>query len=250
MSQDTAAISSDLPGSTSDRTQSGFYLYLSLWMWVLAIVGFGPGYGSALVDGSWTRSIPVHLHAVIYVGWLALYTYQVSLPARARLARHRRLGQMLVGYAGLMIVVGLVVTFSRFADRVAANELVAAQQALIHPLSDMFIFPVLFGLAVYFRRSPETHKRLMVMATTYLLVAAVGRMSFLPSNNLIYDFVWLSPIWFAMIPDAFVYRILHPTYAIGLLALGVVPYRGTFVDTPVYQDLTRWLASVVSVTLS
>ena len=69
-----------------------FYLYLSLWMWLLAIVGFGPGYVSAMVDGSWIRSIPVHLHAVVYVGWLALFTYQVNLPASGQLDKHRRLG--------------------------------------------------------------------------------------------------------------------------------------------------------------
>jgi hypothetical protein len=232
--------------SGASEVASRFYLYLSLWMWVLAIVGFGPGYVSALVEGTWIRSIPVHLHAVVYVGWLALFTYQVALPSGGQLARHRRLGMALVTYAALMIVVGLVVTFSRFADRVAADEFVVAQHSLIHPLSDMFIFPLLFGLAVYFRKFPATHKRLMVVATTFLLVAAVGRMSFLgdPPPTLVYDLVWLSPIWIAMVRDAIVSRMIHPAYAIGLLALAFVPLRTAVVETSPYQDFTHWLAAV------
>jgi uncharacterized membrane protein YozB (DUF420 family) len=227
------------------ESRSRFYLYLSLWMWVLAIVGFGPGYVSTMVDGSWIRSIPVHLHAAIYVGWLGLFAYQVTLPSQGQLARHRRFGRLLVGYACLMIVVGLVVTFSRFADRVMANELVEAQQNLIHPLSDLLIFPFLFGLAVYYRGSAETHKRLMVMATTFLLIAAVGRMEFLPQSVLVYDLVWLSPIWLAMLRDAAVNRMLHPAYGIGLLALGVVPFRTAIIEMAPYQDFTNWLAAVL-----
>jgi hypothetical protein len=50
---------------------------------------------------------------------------------------------------------------------------------MLPPLIDMLVFPVLFRVAYRFRNRPETHKRLMVVATTLLLVAAVGRMSFL-----------------------------------------------------------------------
>jgi len=161
--------------------------------------------------------------------------------------KHKRLGMVLVGDAGLMVLVGLTVAFSRFADRVAADEFVAAQHALIHPLSDMVIFPVVFGLVVYFRHSPGIHQRLMSVATTFLLVAAVGRMSFPgnPPNTLIYDFVWLSPISLAMARDAFVNRIVHPAYAIGLIALGLVPLRTAIVETSPYQDFTGGLAALV-----
>lgn len=243
MSEISAAGGQSQVGEAGNR----FYLYLSLWMWGLAIVGFGPGYVSALVEGVWIRSVPVHVHAVVYVGWLALFTYQVSLPAAGQVARHRRLGAILAGYAGLMIVVGLIVTFSRFADRVVAGELAEAQFSLIHPLSDMVIFPVLFGLALYFRKSAETHKRLMVVATTFLLIAAVGRMSFLgtPPATLVYDLVWLSPIWLAMIRDAVVLRIVHPAYAVSLAFLALVPFRTALVETAPYQDFTLWLAGIV-----
>lgn len=233
-------------GRPVSKTNSRFYLYLSIWMCVIAVAGFGPGYVSSLTDGTWIRSIPVHMHAIVYVGWLAIFTYQASLPAAGQLARHRALGRQFVIYAILMVVIGLTVTFSRFGDFVEAGRLDTAREALIHPLSDMLIFPVLFSLAVHYRHTPGTHKRMMVVATTMLLVAAVGRMQFLgsPPHPLVYDLVWLSPIWIAMLRDLVIERRLHPAYLVSLLALSVVPYRYLLVNTEPYRSFTAWLAKL------
>lgn len=233
--------------TTQDTAGSRFYLRLSAWMWALAIGGFGPGLVEQLADGSWTSMpVVVHLHAIVYFGWLALYSYQVSLPAAGQTGRHRQLGKFLVGYAGLMIVMGVTVMMVRFADRVAEGQAELASAILIHPLTDMLVFPVLFGLAVHYRTVPTAHKRLMVVATTMLLIAAVGRMKFLgdPPSVLVYDVVWLSPIWIAMIRDVVVHRRLHPAYATSLLALSILPLRTLLVSTGPYQSLTHWLSGV------
>ena len=236
------------PDSSAGVATSRFYVYLSLWMWVLALGGFGPGLVEQVAAGTWL-SMPVilHVHAIVYLGWLALFTYQVSLPGSGQVERHRQFGKLLVAYAGLMVVVGIAVMLSRFAERVAAGQMELARSVLIHPLTDMLVFPVLFGLAVYFRRSPSTHKRLMVAATTMLLIAAVGRMGFLgsPPNILLYDLLWLSPIWVAMIRDVLVHRMLHPAYAISLVLLAVLPLRVVLVATEPYQAFTTWLAGVL-----
>ena len=235
-------------GTSVGAATSRFYVYLSLWMWVLAIGGFGPGLVEQIAAGTWlSMPLVVHMHAIVYLGWLALFTYQVSLPGSGRVEQHRKLGKYLAGYAILMVVVGITVMLSRFAERVAGGQLELAQAVLIHPLTDMFVFPTLFGLAVYFRRLSATHKRLMVTATTMLLIAAVGRMGFLgnPPNILLYDLLWLSPIWVAMIRDAVVYRRLHPAYGISLVLLAVLPMRVLLVNTGPYQAFTTWLAGVL-----
>ena len=59
--------------------------------------------------------------------------------------------------------------------RVRAGEVAAAQAQLLGPLLDMLVFAPLFAAAIYYRRKPELHKRLMIVATTSLLIAAVGR---------------------------------------------------------------------------
>jgi len=60
----------------------------------------------------------------------------------------------------------------------------AGENSLIVPIFDMFAFTVAFGLAVYWRESPEYHRRLVLIATCGLTVAAIARLpSWLVPDN-------------------------------------------------------------------
>jgi hypothetical protein len=226
----------------------GIYLFLGLLMWTIAIAGFWPGYIGPALGGTLNKTDAVHLHVVVYVGWLVLFTVQAALPMLRRGRLHRRIGIFGIGYGVVVWVIGLFVTWSRFADRVRLGNLDEARTQALPPLSDMVIFPVLFGLAVYYRSRPEIHKRLMVLSATMIMIAAVARMTingWLPANPLVFDLVWLSPVWIAMLHDAWLRRRLHPIYACGLLALSIVPLRMYLVDTQPWRDLTTWAAAAL-----
>jgi hypothetical protein len=223
----------------------GLYLFLALLMWAIALVGFWPGYVGPSLEGSIDKTGAVHFHVFVYVGWLVLYTLQSTLPMMRRGRLHRKVGLFGIGYGAVLWIVGLHVTWSRFVDRVRLGDLDEARIQSLPPLSDMLIFPVLFVLAIHYRDRAETHKRLMVLAATMLLVAAVARMTIngvLPENPLVFDLVWLSPVWVAMIHDLWHKRGLHPAYGYGILALGVVPLRMLLVDTQAWRDITAWAA--------
>jgi hypothetical protein len=223
----------------------GLYLFLALWMWVIALAGFWPGYVGPAVDGSLDKTGAVHFHVFIYVGWLILFTLQAALPMFRRGRLHRRIGRFGIGYGVVVWIVGLTVTWSRFAERVRLGNLEEARSQVLPPLTDMLIFPVLFVFAIYYRDRPEIHKRWMVLAATMLLVAAVARMTIngvLPANPLVFDFVWLSPIWIAMLHDGWFRRRLHPVYGYGFLALGIVPFRMLLIETQAWRDITAWVA--------
>jgi hypothetical protein len=84
----------------------------------------------------------------------------------------------------------------------------------------MLVFAPLFAAALYYRRKPELHKRLMIVATTALLIAAVGRIP-LPADlrlPLVY-LLWTSPILVAMAHDFWRQRRVHPVYVLGLVVL-------------------------------
>src|SRR6185436_13121375 len=119
-------------------------------------------------------------------------------------------------YGVVVIVVGLITAFARFALRVRAGEVVAAQMQLLGPLLDMLVFAPLFAAAIYYRRTPELHKRLMIVATTALLVAAVTRMPFLgsPPDRLPLHLIWTAPILLAMAHDFWRQRRIHPIYVL------------------------------------
>jgi len=61
------------------------------------------------------------------------------------------------------------------ARRSAAAPTEIALAFTIVPFFTVIVFPVLVGAALFYRRQPETHKRLMLIATLELVTAGVAR---------------------------------------------------------------------------
>ena len=221
-----------------------FYIGISLLAALIVAMGFWPTYFGPLLAGTADHPPVIHVHAAVFVGWLALFGTQVGLAATGHLALHRKLGEIGIWYGVVIIIVGLVTAFSQFADRVEAGRLEEAQTRLLAPFSDMIVFPIFFGAAVYYRNKPELHKRLMLVATTTLLVAASLRMGFLPRPMRL--MVWFSPILLGMAYDLIKRRSIHPVYIIGLAALYVLSLRGALVETDAWLAFSGWLATLVS----
>ncbi len=224
-----------------------FYFYLSLWMCAIVALGFIPGFFLPRPDPTVLQNPVVHLHALVYVGWLALVAYQMRLPSQGRVADHRRMGRWLVYYAVLLVIMGLWVTFSRFVDRIDMGEAVAASIQMWPPFSDMLVFPILFSLALAYRKHAELHKRLMVLACCMLTIPGAARMFFIgsPPNILALELIFLSPVYIGILRDWVVERRVYPVYVIGTAVLALMPMRMVVVEWPVWQAFTDWLASVV-----
>jgi hypothetical protein len=161
-----------------------------------------------------------------------------------------KLGRIAIGYGALVIVVGVLTAFARFALGVRAGAVAAAAAQLLGPLLDMLVFAPAFAAAIYYRRKPELHKRLMVVATTSLLIAAAGRMQFLgePRNLLLLHLIWTAPILLAMAHDLWRERRVHPVYALGLVVLVLegpvlrIAVRGS----EEWLSISSWLATWVA----
>jgi hypothetical protein len=184
----------------TDPRRGAFYLAICALVAVIVIGGFGPGYVGAIVGGVGTPLI-LHFHGAVFFGWIALFTTQALLPAFGRVDLHKKLGNFGIGYAIFLIAVGLLTTINRVLFYFNSGQEAMAKAFLIGPLSDMLIFPVFFAAAIAYRHKPEVHKRLMLVATVMLSIAAVGRMDFLPQSYFALIAVWLSPIYLAMAYD-------------------------------------------------
>ncbi len=112
--------------------------------------------------------------------------------------------------------------------------------------SKLVIFAAFFLPAIAYRRKPQIHKRLMIVATTNLIVAAAGRaiLPLTPMTHLAFVLLWLSPILIAMIYDVISQRRLHPVYVIGTIVLAVSSFRDSLVSTDSWISFTQWLASM------
>lgn len=146
-----------------------------------------------------------------------------------------------------MIAMGLAVALERFGHELRVNgDLPTAQRKLFGPVRDILVFAPLLAAGWIYRRRPEVHKRIMLVATNVLLVAAVGRMLFLgrPVPEPLFLLVWPLPIYIAMAHDYLTKRLIHPAYVIGLAAMLamrlVLPLRGS----QTWLALTGWLATL------
>jgi len=199
-----------------------FYVSLAAFMSLIVLAGFWPTYFGQILKGIPDRPWVVHLHGLVFTGWMVLLIAQVILAATGRTQTHRALGSIGIAYGFLVLALGLVISIAAPVLHVKAGEqtIDAAAGFMIIPLGDMALFATFFIPAVIYRRQPEIHKRLILLATTALLFAAAGRMSAsitVPVSVL----VWFSPILIGMAYDKWTRRKVHPVYFLGMAILAI-----------------------------
>ena len=225
-----------------------FYITLSALMALIAAVGFWPTYYGPLVRLTLVQPLLIHVHAIVFTGWLALFSVQAAFAANGRLQWHLRLGRVGIAYGVLLVIVGLTTGVLRAAALPRGGQ---AEGLLYVAFVDMLVFATFFGAAIRFRRRPDIHKRLMTTAATALLVAAVGRMSFLPAppgGLAVMFFVWSSPVMAAVVYDWQHNRGVHPVYIAGLAAFAFRTWSEPLALTSQWSALAMFtfrLASLV-----
>lgn len=154
----------------SYRADQGFFLGLALALSLLTLLGFGQLAARGITDpiGAPFR---VHAHALLLVGWLALFCTQNWLVYAGNIKLHRMLGWLGVALVAAILVANYQVTLAVIAeDRLGPGFTPASFLAL--GVADTFTFAGLIGWALVKRRDTQWHRRLMFGAT--LMVAAAG----------------------------------------------------------------------------
>ena len=214
-----------------------FYVGVSLLIVATVLAGFGPSFIRIATDG---QPLPwiMHVHAAVYLGWLALLVCQTVLAARGKLAAHRRVGAFGIGYAVLVWVIGLTVSFVAPAAHVRAGEwdLARAVTFMPIPLGDMALFAGFFGTAVAFRHKPEIHKRLVLLACIAVMFAGAFRLSYvftLPFQVA----VWYLPLAACMVYDRYKRGQVHPVYWLGAVIMAIALLRIPFGETAFWHGI-------------
>jgi hypothetical protein len=218
---------------------------------LIVLVGFGRTYYvKGLFDAPPLASNLVHLHGLLMTAWVVLFATQVRLVSSRQVRVHQRLGALGVGLAVLMIVVGAV-TAVRAAKYGAASAPpdIPPLAFLLIPLCDLLMFAVLFGGALYYRRTPATHKRLMLLSAVNFLPPALAR---IPIASL----QAMGPLWFFGAPavlallcvglDASRNGRVHRVFLAGtLLLIASDVGRLMLMTTGAWMDIARWLTGFV-----
>jgi hypothetical protein len=234
-----------IKGASTPAARGGlrrkFYVVLAVLMLLLIFIGFWPSYYGPLMEGRAEAPLLLHVHGVIYIGWMALLIVQVTLAARGQIRTHRALGQVGIGYGALVWVVGLIVSFAAPAFNVNSGEWTVDQAAAFIPipLGDMVLFGSFFLAAVLNRNKPELHKRLMLLATMAILFAAAFRLQNAGVSIPVAIVVWYVPLAIAMVYDLVQRGRVHMLYVVGAIVMGLALLRLPFGNTEAWLSIGR-----------
>jgi FtsH-binding integral membrane protein len=161
----------NLPGRRYDH----FFFSSTAWLMLATVfVGFAPTYYLAGVFHAPLPSMIIHVHGAAFTCWMLLLVTQTSLVAAGRTDIHRRLGIGGFVLACLMVILGVMAATDSLV-REAGPPGRDAKVFYIVPMTAVFAFGVLIIFAYRNRKDSPAHKRLIFVATTSLMVAAVAR---------------------------------------------------------------------------
>ena len=136
-------------------------------------------------SGLGAPELPLYVvaHGALATAWLVLFLVQTLLISSGRRAVHQKLG---VG--GLFVAAGVVVSgvnalflgiprLIALADPPDPSIVIAEQlPSFTGDLGTFMVFAMAVGGAAYFRRRPETHKQLILLASMTLITPAIARL--------------------------------------------------------------------------
>lgn len=173
---------------------SGEHRFFMISSWLLGIMTVG-GFALNAAMGRSSFDVPLvyHVHAFIFMGFVALYMTQATLAARGNTALHMRLGQISLVWIPLMLVAGVWLTFETL--RVLGGPPFFGQaEFLVVNLFHLAAFGGLAFAALRMRKHPDWHKRLMFGAMVTVSSPGIARL--LPLPLLI---PWVFPVLFGVV---------------------------------------------------
>lgn len=198
-----------------------FYLCMSLVLAALVIWGFSRTVNAHLFHANPPRPLLLWIHGAAFSTWVVFFIAQSALVRARKVSVHRWLGWFGAGLAAVMVVLGLTiaVVMTRFDSVVLQQKGVEAFLSI--PFVDMISFGSCIAMAIYWRKKPEYHRRLIFIASCQLMDAAIGRSDFMFNHNLFYPALDCL-IALGMVRDWVVDKSVHKVYLYALPSLILV----------------------------
>ena len=160
--------------SIGDET---FFVRGAIAMALLVVAGFSTQL--AMGRSSFASPPLVHAHAIVFMGWIALYVTQNVLVSRGRIDLHRKLGWIGAGWIVAMVVLAVAVTIAMVRRGQVPFFFTPLQFLVFDPVT-VLTFAGLTVAAIAMRRRTEWHRRLHFCGTALLMGPAFGRLLPLP----------------------------------------------------------------------
>jgi hypothetical protein len=212
MSSRLHALPNQMKAKSGGFWRGYFYFFMSLLIAATAVYGFSHTIDHNLIHRSPLPPFVLYIHAIVFPAWIVFFIVQSALIRSHNVHLHRSLGWFGVGLAVASIIVGALtaISMARFEQQDPFNS----AAFLIVQVMDLSSFAVPFALAIYWRKRPEFHRRLVLIASCALLDAAFGRFPALP---LVFSPAGVDAlICLGVIRDLIVDRRVHKVYLYAL----------------------------------
>jgi fumarate reductase subunit C len=154
--------------------ERSFFGGMAILLCAIVFIGFSPTYFGAGMLRAPLPSPILHFHGAVFTLWMLLFLIQAALISARRVAWHRSLGIIAFCLPPVMIVLGVIAALDALGRKVSIGELDPAVSSAI-PLLGIVPFSIVIFASWRSRRKPDSHKRLILMATIGLTEAALGR---------------------------------------------------------------------------
>jgi hypothetical protein len=230
------------PAKVNARRHPAFFPAMSSLLIVFVFLGFAPTYYLRPVSAG---PIPgyLHVHGAAMTAWFLLLLVQTALIATRRRAVHRRLGLAGALVAAVIVILNPLVVVWSVPHQFAENKSVELTALIV--VADLLlvgIFLILVGLAIGWRRYPETHSRMLLLASIAVSGPALGRFSLRLGDTPLPGIIALMVLpLLVVVHDRLMVKRVHPASAWGAAAIiGSLVVSVAIANTAAGGAIVRW----------
>jgi len=195
-----------------------FYFSMSLLLAVIVVSGFSRTINNSLFHATPPRPFLLWIHGAVFASWVVFFIAQSTLVRVHKVNWHRFMGWVGAGLAAVMVPLGIAIALVMARFDTVQLHMTDADAFLAIPFYGMLAFAVIIGLAIYWRKRPEFHRRLVFVATCGLMDAALARFDFVYDHHIFFLCVDLL-ILLGVVRDLIVDRRVHKVYLYALPAV-------------------------------
>jgi hypothetical protein len=230
------------PGKPTLTRHPAFFPAMSALLIVCVFLGFAPTYYMRPANAG---PIPAYLqvHGAAMTGWYVLLLLQTTLIAMRRRAVHRRLGIAGAVIAAVIVLLNPMVVVWSVGHRAPGTPIELTALIVVADLLVVAIFAILVMLAIRWRRYPETHSRMMMLASIAVAGPALGRFSLNLAGTPLPGIIALMLLPLLVVAhDRLRMNRVHSVSAWGTAAIiGSLVLSIAIANSPAGRAIVRWL---------
>lgn len=185
----------------------------------IMFAGFARNYYLRAWIGTRPISAMVHVHGLVMTAWVSLFLTQTLLVARRRTDLHRKLGVAGAILAAVLVALGVyTIAVAIERQQPGADPKTFAEMFVAFDGASLLLFFGLVLAALFNRRRPETHRRLMLLAMVSLLPPAFGRLVAYVTHDHVFEIVLVlmcATVLSVVVVDRLRNRRTHPAFVYG-----------------------------------